>query len=70
VGCPVHTTLRVYNILGQEIRTLVDEPKEAGSHTTRWDSLDMAGRSVSSGIYFIWMEAGSHTIVQKVLLSK
>ena len=45
-------TLVVYNLLGQAVRTLVNEERPAGSHNVRWDGRNDGGRSVSSGVYF------------------
>ncbi len=47
-----YVSLKVYNILGQEVRTLVDEPQAPGYYQVRWDGRDNLGREVSSGIYF------------------
>ena len=49
---PTHTTLKISNILGQEVRTLVDEVKEPGCYTVTWDGWDSFGQIVPSGIYF------------------
>ncbi len=45
-------TIKIYNILGNEIRTLVDGKQPAGSHSAIWDGRNNSGKSVSSGIYF------------------
>ena len=45
--------LVIYNLLGQSIRTLVDEVQAAGAYRVRWDARDATGRSVATGIYFI-----------------
>ena len=44
--------LRVFNLLGQEVTTLVNGPMTAGTHETVWDGRDAAGRVLSSGVYF------------------
>ena len=44
--------LRIYNLLGQEVRTLVRERHQAGRYTVQWSGMDDRGVSVSSGIYF------------------
>ncbi|MFQ6091463.1 MAG: FlgD immunoglobulin-like domain containing protein [bacterium] len=67
---PVHTTLKIYNLLGQEVRTLVDEAKEAGYYTVRWDGRDSAGNEVASGIYFYRIEAGQFQKTKRMLLVK
>lgn len=43
--------LAIYNLLGQEVRVLVNESKSAGSHTTTWNGTEEQGRHVSSGVY-------------------
>ena len=45
--------LEIYNLLGQSIRTLVDEVQAAGSYRVSWDARDAAGRRVSTGVYFL-----------------
>ena len=52
VHSPIHTSLKIYNVLGQKVRTLVDEPKTQGSYEVIWDGKDDEGKDVASGIYF------------------
>lgn len=49
---PTPVTLRVYNVAGRKIRTLISKQMPAGFHTVRWDSRDDRGSTVSSGVYF------------------
>ena len=49
-------TLTIYNILGQKIKTLVDEEKQTGYYSVKWDGTDDFGAKVSSGIYIYRME--------------
>jgi serine protease AprX len=49
---PLHTTLKIYNVLGQKVRTLVDEEKFPGTYQVIWDGKDDEGEDVASGIYF------------------
>ncbi len=44
--------LEIYNLLGQRLRILVDEVQTAGAYRVSWDARDVAGRRVSTGIYF------------------
>ena len=55
--------LVVYNLVGQHVRTLVDEAQTAGAYRVHWDARDAAGRRVSSGVYFIRLHypGGVHT---------
>ncbi|MFQ6093947.1 MAG: FlgD immunoglobulin-like domain containing protein, partial [bacterium] len=61
---------KIYNLLGQEVRTLVDEVKEAGYYTVAWDGRDGAGGQMPSGIYFYRLEAGAFTDTKRMLLVK
>jgi len=54
-----HVELRVYNLLGQEIRTLVDEIKAPGVHQVVWNGRDNQGQPVASGVYFLQMKAAT-----------
>ena len=65
-----HTTLKIYNILGQEVRTLVDEAKEPGYYTTTWDGKTDSGESVSSGFYLYRLQAGGFFKIRKMLVLK
>jgi flagellar hook assembly protein FlgD len=67
---PAHTSLKIYNILGQKVRTLVEEPKKAGSYEVIWDGKDDQGNQLSSGIYFYQLKAGDYTETKKMLLLK
>jgi hypothetical protein len=63
-----NVSLKIFNVLGQEVRTLVDEPQGAGLHLVRWDARGNAGRPVSSGIYFLELRAGGRRQVHKLVL--
>ncbi len=65
-----HVTMRIFNSLGQEIRTLTDKQYEAGSHSVRWDSKDNQGNTLSSGVYLYKVQAGTFTQVKKMTLLK
>jgi len=59
-------TLRVYNIAGQLVRTLVDERQRAGVHSVVWDGRDAQGQEVGSGIYFYRLQVtGDRLKVEK-----
>ena len=49
---PGHVTLTVYNLIGQEIRRLVDVSQAQGSHLAHWDGLDAHGHLAPGGVYF------------------
>jgi hypothetical protein len=47
-----HVILKIFNLLGQEVRILVDEVQEPGYYTVTWDGCDGSGNEVASGVYF------------------
>ena len=51
LSSPGPVQLVIYNVLGQPVRTLVDEFQGAGSYQVQWDARDQQGASLSSGIY-------------------
>jgi len=65
-----HVSIEVYNILGQRVRTLVDEQLDADSYVREWDGRSDAGSQVSSGIYFYKMVAGDFSATKKAVLLK
>jgi hypothetical protein len=67
---PIHTTLKIYNILGQLVKTLVDEPKEAGTYEVTWDGKDENGYQVTSGVYFYKLQAEDFIQTKKMVLIK
>jgi hypothetical protein len=69
-NAPIPTTLIIYNVLGQKIRTLVDEEKAAGTYEVSWDGNDKNGVEVASGIYFYKLQAGQYSEVRKMLFVK
>jgi hypothetical protein len=63
--------LEVYNVVGQVVRTLVSEQQNAGRYAVQWNASDDSGYSLSSGIYFYRLQAGSSFLkVNKMLLLK
>ena len=67
---PLYTSLKIYNTLGQEVRTLVDEVKEAGYHTVTWDGRDNLGNPVASGVYFYCLQAGDFIASKRMMFMK
>jgi len=60
-----HVTLRVYNLLGQEVMTVIDGESVAGSYDVRIDA-----SALSSGVYFYRLDAGDFAQTKKLLLLK
>ncbi|MDP3025162.1 MAG: T9SS type A sorting domain-containing protein [candidate division Zixibacteria bacterium] len=67
-GRPLHTTLKIYNVLGQLVKTLVDEEKLPENYNIIWDGKDDAGKDVASGIYFYQLKTKNYTATKKMVL--
>ncbi len=63
-----HVSLRVYDIRGRLVRTIVEGEKSAGSYKYIWDGKNSNGRRVASGIYFVRLECKAGTVSKKLLL--
>ena len=66
----VPTTIKIYNIRGQLVRTLVDELKMTGSYEVIWDGKDGQENEVASGVYFYKLKAGDYNETKKMILMK
>jgi len=62
--------LCVYNMLGKEIKTLVDVHKTAGVYNVVWDGTNSAGHKIASGVYFYKLQMGSSVQMKKMLFMK
>ena len=65
-----HTSLVVYAMTGQKVRTLVDGARGPGAHAVVWDGRDDAGNAVSSGVYVCRLAAGPYTKSITMVLAK
>jgi len=64
-------TIRIYNMLGQVVRTLVNnELKSAGHHSVQWNGFNDAGMKVASGAYIYSLEWGNFRKTNKMMLMK
>ena len=62
--------ISIYNVLGQEIKTLVNGVKEYGYHSVTWDGRNDLGKDMSSGVYFARITSKGFTKTRKMLLVK
>ena len=62
--------ISVYNVLGQEIKTLLNEVKEYGYHSVIWNGKDNSGKDMASGVYFARITSQSFIKTRKMLLVK
>jgi hypothetical protein len=63
-------SLRVYDILGRQMATLIDGLRPAGLHTAQWDGRNENGEPMPSGIYMYQLGAGSFAVTKKMMLLK
>ena len=63
-------TLGIYDLLGKQIKTLVNQSQDAGNKIAMWDGTDDLGRQVSAGVYLYQIKAGEFTQTRKMLLLK
>jgi hypothetical protein len=62
--------LIVYNVLGQQVKTLINKEMKAGSFTVTWDGRNDFGAQVVSGVYFYRLESQSFSVTKKMILLK
>lgn len=64
----VKVLIRIFDMRGRFVRTLVDEEKEPGSYSVVWDGTDERGEVVSSGVYLYRMDSGDFSSLKKMIL--
>jgi hypothetical protein len=65
---PGQASLKIYNILGAEIKTLLNDRRNAGSFAVSWDGRDNSGREVAKGVYFYKLVSGNFSATKKLML--
>lgn len=73
-GCAIHfrvadraiAALRIVDLAGRTIRRFVPGELPLGDHAVVWDACDDAGRAVSSGLYWVWIETPGGAAARKV----
>jgi flagellar hook assembly protein FlgD len=65
-----HVMLKITNLMGQEVKTLVDENRQAGSYSVVWDGKDSNGVEMPSGIYIYTLHVGDKVFTRKLTLMK
>ena len=63
-------TLKIYDLSGREVVTLINAEKPAGSHTITWDSRDPLGQAVASGVYIYRLQFKGQTQSGKMILMR
>ena len=67
-GAPQSTVVRIYDVQGRHISTLVDQTIAPGLVSVPWDGRDSAGRAMGAGIYFYKVLIGSESLVSRMIL--
>ena len=62
--------LEIFNVLGQKVRSLIDESMTAGVHRLTWDATTNAGQRVATGIYLYRLKVGTESQTRKMLFLK
>lgn len=68
VSEPSEVQLKVYDILGREVRTLIKAEHWGGIYTITWDGKNQDGNDLPSGVYFLWLDTGVYTQARKLVL--
>ena len=63
-----YVNLIIYNLLGQEVKTLIDRHTISGHQSILWDATNNYGQVVSAGIYFCSLKTGNCNLTQKMIL--
>jgi len=65
-----HLSMKIYDMLGNHVKTIVDKTMNAGNHSVVWNSTDMCDNPVPAGVYFCQMTGNNNTKVIKMVLIK
>jgi flagellar hook assembly protein FlgD len=63
-------TISIYNMLGKQIKVLVNTTQEAGFKSMQWDATNSMGTPVSAGVYLYQIQAGEFVETKKMVLLK
>jgi hypothetical protein len=69
-AAPVGVQLHIYNMLGELVRTLVDQPMQPGNYTARWNGRNERGIQVAAGVYIYRIVAGDYRATKRMLMLK
>ena len=65
-----HINITVYDMLGREVKTLINRTQDAGYKSVIWDATNDYGKPVSAGIYLYQIQAGEYMQTKKMVLLK
>ncbi len=70
IAAPAYVVLKIYDMLGREVKTLVNTEKENGIYNVNWNGENNSGINVSSGMYIYQLKAGNFISTKKMILLK
>jgi len=70
ISVSTKVVLKIYNIMGKEVKTLVNEDQSAGIQSIIWNGTDNSGNAVSSGVYIFSLQIGRNSQSKKMVLMK
>jgi hypothetical protein len=70
IASPSRVDLRVYDLMGREVRRLVGADQPAGQHRVVWDSRNHGGAVVAHGVYFVRLDTPSFSDVKKAVVTR
>jgi len=65
-----HVNITIFDILGREVKTIVNQYQNAGHRSITWNATNDRGHSVSAGVYLYRIQAGNYTLAKKMVLLK
>jgi hypothetical protein len=65
-----HVNITIYDMLGRQVKTLINQIQDAGYRSVIWDATDDYGKPVSAGIYLYQIQAGDFIQTRKMVLLK
>ncbi|MGE5412479.1 MAG: alpha-amylase family glycosyl hydrolase [Clostridiales bacterium] len=70
IASPSNVSLKIYDLLGREIKTLINQQQNSGSYHVEWKGDNNQGMKVSGGLYLYRLEAGNYVSTRKMMLIK
>ena len=63
-------SIRILNLLGEEVKTIIDSKLYPGTHSFKWDAMSNNNSKIRSGIYFCVFQVGDFSEVHKLILNR
>jgi flagellar hook assembly protein FlgD len=67
---PGMVSARIFNMLGQQVRTVFSGSRQAGAYSVRWDGKNAKGQAVPAGVYVLRLSAGEQMFTRRITLLK